>query len=265
LSVSCIRPGILALNYYNEGNARSFGMANVQAVITDHWSGMGNPAGLASVTSSSIGISYINFYQVQELGMGSISLTVPTKSGTCSLNYTAFGYASYSLNHSTLSYGKALGKKLYAGIGLNCFIIHQSSGFGNLFAFVPSIGIQWLPSEPVILGVVVFNPAGQSYIPSGYLKIPSVIRIGMGFTFGREVRMYMEAEKKSNEKLNYLGGIEITFEKIIVMRLGVAPGMYPMYSFGIGFRFRQAVIDMAAIRHPVLGFSPVLTINYHFN
>ena len=264
MSVSCLRPGIFALSYYSEGNARSFGMANVQAVITDHWSGMGNPAGLATVGSTYVGISYMNLYQIPELGMGAISFTVPTKSGNYSLNYTSCGSSSNSLNHATLSYGKVLGKKLHAGIGLNYFIIHQASGFGNLFALVPSIGIQWQPSQPVILGLYAFNPARQSYFPSGHLGIPAVIRAGMGYTFGKEVMICIEVEKKSNDKLKYQGGIEITFEKMIVMRLGMTSCMYPRYSFGMGFKFGHTVIDIAATRQPVLGFSPVLTLNYHF-
>jgi hypothetical protein len=239
-------------------------MANVQAVITDHWSGMGNPAGLATVGSACIGISYMNLYQIPELGMGAISLTVPTKSGNYSLIYTTFGSSSCSLNHATLSYGKVLGEKLHAGVGLNYFVIHQSSGFGNLFALVPSIGIQWQLFQPVILGLYVFNPAGQSYIPSGHLGIPAVIHAGIGYAFGKEVTVCFEVEKKSNEKLKYQGGIEITFEKMIVMRLGMTSGMYPCCSFGMGFSFGHTVIDIAAIRQPVLGFSPVLTLNYHF-
>ena len=68
---------------------------------------------------------------------------------------------------------KPLGKKIRAGIGMHYLMIHQPDGYGNLYAVVPSLGIQFLPVTGLTVGFHVFNPAGQQYIPAGYIEIPA--------------------------------------------------------------------------------------------
>jgi hypothetical protein len=244
------------------GDARSQGMANARVMISNSWSGLNNPAGLAGIGAISFGLYVENRYQVSELSLGAFSLGIPTKTGTYGISYAAFGYSLFNQEHASLSYGKALGKKIRAGIGIHYLMICQPYENGNLYAFVPSLGIQLLPVNGLTVGFHVFNPAGQPYNPAGYIKIPAVYSAGVGYNLGNEVLLCAEAEKSSLEKTKYYGGVEFTLVKIFLVRFGLSSGEFQKLSFGIGYHGRQVSIDMAATRHPILDFQTSLSLSY---
>jgi hypothetical protein len=245
-----------------QGDARSQGMANARVMLANQWSGLNNSSGLAGVKATSFGLYYANYFQVPELGVGAFSFVIPTSTGTYAVSYAAYGYSLFRQSHAVLSYGKAFGNIFRAGIGLHYLMIRQSYDYGTLYAFVPSLGIQLLPLTGLTVGVDVFNPAVQHYIPSGYQDIPAVIRAGIGYNLGNEVLICAEVEKASKEKAKCYGGVEITLQKMVLMRLGFSSGEFPGFSFGIGFQSRHLKIDVASARHPVLGFSSALGIAY---
>jgi hypothetical protein len=237
-------------------------MANARVMLANHWSGINNPAGLAGITATSFGLNYENHFELPELGMGAFSIGISTKTGNFGISYMTFGYSSFHQGEASLSYGKAFGKKFRAGIGLHYLLICQPADYGNLYTFLPSLGIQLLPLKGITLGVQVFNPAGQQYIPSGYLDIPSGFRAGAGYTLGNEVLLCAEVEKILKDKASYYGGFEIALQKMLLVRFGVSFGLFPQFSFGIGLQCRHLTIDLAAARHPVMGYSPAIGLSY---
>jgi len=245
----------------SHGAARSQGMANASVMLADPWSGVGNPAGLAVLTNLAFSIHYENYFLVPDLGLEFFSCGMPTKTGTFGISYSTFGYSFYRESQACLSFGKSFGNKFRAGIGLHYLMIRQSADLGNLSALVPALGIQAIPMPGLTIGLQVFNPAGQQYVPTGHLTIPTLIDAGLGYELGGEIFICFETEKRSLEKLKYYGGIEINLQKLIIARFGVSSGEYPGYSFGLGFQIRPLTIDIAATHHPVLGFSPAITIS----
>ena len=243
-------------------SARSVGMSGANVVLTDHWTGFCNPAGIAAAGTPTAGISYINYYLVPEMGTGSLSGIIPTRTGNFGLDYASTGNKYFATNHAGVVFGRAIGKKIRTGIEVNYILIRQPKGYGNLYAFVPSVGIQFLPSENILAGVMVFNPAKQKMLPAGEISLPFIIRAGIGYRLGRELMICLEAEKRSEEKMSIHCGTEISFSEKIKIRLGGASGTYTTCSFGAGFRFGRMNIDLGVSRHPVLGFSPCLSIVY---
>jgi hypothetical protein len=262
MSALLIVTDIHGTNYLLSGNARTTGMAGAHVMLSDEWSGYSNPAGLSTCHAIRFGLTCENYYMVPELIKGSFSVAVPVKNGGFGFNYSTFGNSYYGESEASLSYGRSLGGKLRAGIGFNYLMINQPEGYGNLFAFIPSAGLQVIPVKSLVVGLFVFNPARQQFNPKGNITIPLIIRAGIGCKLGDEILFCLEAEKKPEEILRLYGGMEIVFEKIITLRFGASSGKCPVYSFGMGFRFRKMVTDLAVSRHPVLGFSPGLTIGY---
>jgi hypothetical protein len=243
--------------------SRSRGLAGVSVMLADRWSGIGNPAGLAALEQLSFSLFYENYYLLPETGLGAFTLSKPTKTGTFGLNCSTFGYSLYRESRIGLSFGKTLGRKIRAGIGLHYLKVRQDADYGNLSALVPSLGIQVLPLQNLIFGLQVFNPAGQQYVPSGFLAIPVEVHTGFGCRLGKEFFISAEAEKRSREQLTCRGGIEINLKQQLIFRFGIASGVFPEYSFGLGLIFQSVTIDIAAVHHPVLGFNPSLTFSFN--
>lgn len=240
--------------------SRSQALANVRVMLADEWSALGNPAGLALVSRISAGIHYANPFMVPELGTSAFSLGIPAFTGTFSLCYTSFGNSYYHENHLCLSFGRTFGAGFRAGIGLHYLTVRQPADAGNLSVLVPALGIQALLGPSMTFGLRVFNPAGQQYVPAQFRSLPVVLQSGVGFQAGKEVLLCLEAEKCSGEPFRLRGGLEIDLRKVFKIRFGISSGRFPYYSFGLGCYTRPLLIDLSVSRHPVLGFSPAITV-----
>ncbi len=249
---------------YFQGDPRSRGMSHAGVMLTDHWSGLENPAGLAGLNNTTFGICYSNNYLISQLGTGAASCGIRTASGNYGISIMSFGYASFRQSMASLSFGRNLGKKLRAGIGIHGMLISQAAGYGNLYAVIPSLGLQIIPVERITFGVHVYNPADQEYAPAGYLKIPAGWQAGVGIQFGKEVLLCLEAEKNRHDPFVCYGGFEILLQEKIPLRFGISSGTQAELSFGIGFHSRRLQVDLAATRHPSLGFSPAIGLSYSF-
>jgi hypothetical protein len=223
---------------------------------------MNNPSGMAGLTGTSMGMSYENYFQLPEMGMASFSFGIPTKSGVFGLGYNSFGFSGLRQNQASLAYGRAFDKRLRAGIGLHWLTVAQPAGYTDLFAIVPSIGIQVMPHENVRVGFTVFNPAQQDFRPSGYKKIPSAFLAGIGYRLGREVWVCLEAEKGYGETARYTAGIEVNPHETIRFRFGVVPVRGSTFSFGLGYKFKKMSVDASVLHCPVPGYRTALGITY---
>jgi hypothetical protein len=195
---------------------------------------------------------------VSQLGTGAASCGIITTTGNYGISIMSFGYSSFRQSLASLCFGRNLGKRLRAGIGIHGMLVSQASGYGSLYAVIPALGVQFIPGERVTFGIHVYNPAGQEYIPAGYLEIPAGLQAGVGIRFGKEVLLCFEAEKNRRAQFNYYGGFEIMLHEKIPVRFGLSSGTQTELSFGIGFRSPRLQVDLAATRHPALGFSPAI-------
>lgn len=243
---------------------QSMGMAHSGVMLANTWSGLSNPAGLPGIRTIRFGISYENSFMVPGAGTEALACIIPTRTGNYGISLVSFGNSGFLTGQASLSFGKTFGDKFRAGIGLHYLYIHQQEGYGNLFALVPSAGIQVLPNKKLVLGLHVLNPVHQQYHPEGFAGIPVVITGGAAYSFGDEVTWYGGMHQSSGEKLQVFSGFEISLQKALQIRFGVHSGNYPELAFGLGYKSPHLTMDLAVIRHPVLGFLPAFGISYAF-
>jgi hypothetical protein len=221
-----------------------------------------NPAGLAEIRGTFFGLYCSNQFHLAELSTVASSVSFPTRTGNYSISYLTFGYSSFRQSQASLSYGKSMGKWIRAGIGVHYLSIRQGAGYQHLFALVPSVGLQLIPMKGITFGAKIFNPASQRFIPSGYQDVPAFFQAGIGYSMGDEVLICAEARKTAGEEVSYYGGAEITLQQIFLIRFGVSSGKMPGFSFGVGYRKNHMSLDLAATRHPLLGFSSGVGLGY---
>jgi hypothetical protein len=239
-------------------------MSHAGVMLSDQWSGLENPAGLAGLRKTAAGVCYSSYYMVSQVGTGAASFALTSRTGNFGVHLMSFGYSSFRQKLASLCYGRNLGKKLRAGVGIHYLRINQAAGYGNLYAVIPSLGLQVIPVEGVIFGIHIYNPAGQEYSPAGYLEIPAGWQAGTGISFGKEVLLCIETEKNRHDPIRCYGGFEVSIFEKISIRVGLSSGIQNEISFGIGFHNQSLQVDMAATRHPALGFSPAVGLSCSF-
>ena len=99
--------------------ARSSAMGNASVSFTDLWSAHHNQAGLGFVRETSAGVYYENRFMLKEISIRGGAIAIPVKGGTFGLCLTNFGYKLYNENKYSLSFAKAFGEKLSAGIAMD--------------------------------------------------------------------------------------------------------------------------------------------------
>jgi hypothetical protein len=189
---------------------------------------------------------------------------LPVRAGTFALSFSRYGYEAYHESQAGLSFGKSLGKRFKAGVSLDYKKIKQYADYGNLFAIIPSCGIQVLPFKCLTLGLQVTNPAGQGYYPHGFMKSPALVKAGLAYQPDPDILFCFDVNSESGCKPVYCGGIEYNFERQFIFRLGLSSSRCMQYSLGIGYSGKHMKTDFAVMHHPVLGFSPAITLTCFF-
>jgi len=241
-------------------DARSRGLGGSGVMLPDQTHGMSNPASLSTLERTSFSLHAENPFFIPELATGALSLCIPSKTGTFGITYCASGYDAYRESKTSLAFGKALGKRLRAGIELNYCHIRQYGEYGSFRAFVSALGIQFQPITSLVLGLYLNNPAGQSYYPKGNRKVPTVFRAGLGYRPGEDILFCVEYDRETGRKPVYCAGVECACGRLFSFRLGISSAECRRYSFGLGLRHDHLKTDLAVSHHPVLGYSPAITL-----
>ncbi len=242
--------------------SRSKGIGNVSVMLSDAWSGLNNPSGLAVQENITFAFHYENHFLLPEMGSEAFSFCVPTGSGTFALKYSCYGYHGYRESKTGLAYGKSFGEKLRAGIELNYLHIHQGEGYGNFHTVIPGMGIQLLPVANLIIALHIYNPAHQKFSNLNSEPVPVMIRAGAGYRMAEDVLVCFEMITRSGNDPAFLTGLEYLVSGSLYVRMGIRFGEYTQASFGIGFRLKSLQVDIAASKHNVLGYSPAVSIAY---
>lgn len=262
LGLLMLSSGTQASGIFVMADARSRSLALADAAITSDATGWSNPAALAFLKRPCINLSAENPWCIAELSSGAFSFCLPVKAGTFAISFNRYGCTAFHESRAALSFGKSLGKKVKAGINLDYLNIKQYGDYGNLYAFIPSFGVQILPVEGLAMGCQVSNPAGQGYYPRGFMKLPVVINAGLAYQPEAEILFCLEVRSESGYKPVFCGGIEYNFEKQFAFRMGLSSSSGMQYNLGIGYMGKHVKTDLAVSHHPVLGFSPSITITF---
>lgn len=243
--------------------ARSAGMGNASVSFGDVWSAHQNQAGLGFVRDISAGAYYENRFLLKELSIKGGVIALPVKGGTFGLCISNFGYSLYNENKYSLSFAKAFGDKLSAGIAMDYLTTKIGEGYGSKGVLAAEFGIQAKPLKGLTLGAHVFNPTRAKISDYNDERLPTIIRFGGDYDFSDKVKVAVETEKDMAQKAVFKAGIEYKPVKEFYLRAGI--GTNPTLTcFGFGINLKNLKIDVAANYHQTLGFSPQLGLTYIF-
>ena len=258
----CISFPLHAGDNYPAG-ARSAGVSNASITLTDGWCTFNNQAGLAYLNSVVAGVYFENKFLVKDLSMQAATLAIPFKPGTLAISYRFFGYSKYYESKAGLAFGRKFSKYFSAGVQVDYLQTHIAEGYGNYNTVVAEIGLLANPSKNFTIGFHLFNPNRIKHKTVPEEKVPTIARLGLGYSFDGKALLVFETEKDLEQKPVYKGGIEIEMLRKLYLRGGYATG-YEQLSFGLGYKFKRLAADIAFARHYVLGFTPHLSLAYAF-
>ena len=240
---------------------RSAGMGYTSVTFSDFWSIQNNQAGLTSIKHTNAGFYYENKFFLKELSFNSCALVLPTKSGVFGFSTNYFGYNKYNESKFGLAYAKQLGKKISVGIQIDYLYTHIAENYGNKGIATFEIGFLSNLTNEFSIGAHIFNPISAKLNDYGNERIPTVFKLGLSYNFNKKVLVCTEVEKDFNFKPLFKAGLEYHIVKEIYIRAGISTNP-TLFTFGFGLEFKNLKLDLASSMHPVLGYSPQISLIY---
>jgi hypothetical protein len=246
--------------------SREAALGGAGVMSTSLWSASHNQAGLGFYPHLALGVHHENKFCVPEFSLHSLVFSLPTGTGTFSLNYSYFGYPVYNESKIGLGFGKALNDKFSAGIQFDYLHTYIDDETGNHGAVVIEAGILARPVKNLLVGFHIFNPTHSYYSERiDNEHIPMIFKLGIGYNYQDNLFICFETEKNLEwGPVFYKAGIEYRILPMVSARTGVKVGDFAEHSFGLGLILKNIRADIAFSRQQVLGYTPHFSLQYTF-
>ena len=240
-------------------DARGLALARTTSVISDSWSIINNPAGLAKTgDSTQLLAGYQNRYVNMGIHDGTIGIAIPVKSFTPALAVSFFG--DELLNESRIAIGA--GHKIgVAQLGLR-FNYHQIQlrGYGSAQAFSVDLGGIFELSQQLYLGMLITNINQAKFNSEQMNRLPIGLAVGLSYRPNKSLLLNFEVDKKIEEALDFRFGLEYLINNTIIFRTGLSAAQ-PTAHLGFGFNLNAIRLDLAGQYQSVLGFTGCFSIS----
>lgn len=240
---------------------QSGGMGSTQVANANVWATHHNPGLLPWTENISFGIAGENRFFIPELMSQGFAAIVPLKNSAFGLSFASHGFSEYRRSRVGLSYGIKLSDQIAMGIGLNYDALNLGNFYGSSGAVSATIGFSAHVNESLTIGASAFNPFGAKLSNNLDEYIPSLLALGANYKFSDKVSIASEIQKDINQKPLLKFGLDFHPAEILYIRTGFKTGPQS-YTFGLGLKFENLSIDIANWFHPVLGSSPLISLQY---
>ena len=245
-------------------SARNAGMCRSSVALTGFWNIHNNQAGLATLERPTVGISYESKFSLSKLSNKTAAFAYPTNFGVLGVDFNHFGYSQYSEMKIGLVYARAFGKYIRIGLQLDYLQTTLGDGYGSKSNATFELGVQSDITEEITLGAYVFNPIRVKLSDYADERIPAIFRFGLTWHFSDSFLATAEAEKSSfYPKVIIRGGLEYNLKKKFIFRTGFSSGE-EVFAFGFGLNLKGVRLDLSAVMHQTLGFTPQASLSYSF-
>lgn len=240
---------------------RSAGMGNISASLTDIWSVFNNQAGMAWQSGWQAGLFAESRFLIKELSLKAFSVMYSGKPGAFGIGVTHFGDARYSHIKTGFGYARKFGGHFSAGVLLDYSHFSLAEGYGTKGCISFEAGIIYKPAKEWMFGFNLVNPVPIRITETPAEWLPILIRLGGSWSISGKALVTIEIEKELNDKPVIKGGVEVKLVKRMMIRMGIRSNPFEATG-GAGLTWGRIGIDLAAGYHPVLGFSPAISISY---
>ena len=249
--------------YFNISGAESSGLSGASIALTEPTIYLDNQALLSKVDAFSFGAHYYNRYGLSEISTRHLSVMHPLARGGAAYRLSYFGSHPYNELQAGVAYGLRIMEKMAIGAEMDYYNTSLETEEENQQAVSGDIALLVNATENFSIGVQATTISNSSYFNYDGNQINSGFRSGLAYqtkTYG----LFTEAEFQKDSPTIFKAGIQLCFVENLDIRMGISNDDYSHYSFGLGYTLKGIYADVAFVKHPVLGFSSVISLGYRF-
>jgi len=245
--------------------ARSAGMAHASICITDIWAVQQNQAALATLKHPEAGVFSQIVYPNSKVLMNAVAVATPFKYGVISATFTRLGFKNlYNESKYGLGFSRQFGKVISAGMQLNYLSTYiGDNNYGSRGTLAVEAGFIVEVIKNLKVGVHAYNPTRSKTAQYNNERVPTIIKMGLQYTFSDKVFTTLEVEKDIANKPIVKAGVEYRIVKEVYLRGGLSNNP-SLNAAGFGIQLKKFNLDFAASFHPQMGVSPQIGLRYRF-
>lgn len=240
--------------------AQSAALAGASTGLSTDLRGGANPAAWAHVDRWTLMLDAAQLYGLSELRYGDVLIIGRMGSTAIAAGASTFGYDLYRSIDLDFGGARRVGVGTFRRVAIGLRARRHSvriERYGSASALGITAGMI-LPLTPLVsLGVSVDNALASGPLRHDLarrLTIGVALRSSTAFTFVSDVGKELEAPVAAS------AGVELTPHTVLHLRGGVRSSPF-MLAAGFGVVLPHVRADAAAVRHPVLGWSTVLSLH----
>ncbi len=243
--------------------ARATALGDASVTLSDVFSSSTNQAGLGFVDRYAVGLYADRKFLNAAINNFNVALALPfKKAGTFGLSANYYGYKYYNETKIGLAYARSFYNKVSFGVQFDYLrMTVLELGSRNFFTF--ELGLQYKPWKVLTIGAHVYNPIPYKVEKVYGERLPTIVKFGLGYEPSAKVLIAAEYEQDINYKPQFKGGVEYRPIKYFTIRAGVQTTPFSV-SLGFGGNVSGFSLDVGGSYHPVLGFTPQLSMLYSF-
>lgn len=234
-------------------------MGNTSVAFQDINSAFSNPAGLATLPGWSATALAEQRFLIPEIRSVAAAGAIDTRAGVFGLHLHYFGFEAYNEQRLGLLYARRLFEHLYAGAALD-LLNTRIPDYGSQFNLTGGIGLQAMLTDPLWLGVHLFNPFRIQRNNGEYY--PTLLKAGFSYRASTKLLLSGEAEKDIDFPLRWKGGAEYQSTERLAIRVGFSTQPIQTTA-GAGLSWPNGLkFDFAFQWHQLLGWTPAFSVVY---
>jgi hypothetical protein len=243
---------------------RSKALAHASVTLSDVWSVHHNIGSVGFIDKSAAGMTYENRYGFNELSTRGLSGVVALEFGAFGAEIRQFGFDAYNENLVALGYAMKLSKNISAGVKLNYqWISIQENRYENAKAVSADLGFTAQLNNDLTLGANIQNISNSSFDNYEDLRVPTIFRLGLGYTFSKQLLTLVEVEKDLTYPLITKFGMEYRPIDLLYLRGGFRTNDF-RFAFGLGINWKWFQLDLGMDYQNLLGYTTQGTLVFSF-
>ncbi len=211
---------------------------------------------------SSITAGYVCPYQLKELSVRKLELLIPVYGTDISGLLEQSGDEIFNETMAFAGAGKHLSEKIYLSVQCGIYSVKSVVNEGGA-TVLANLQMLYKPAGNLIIGTYIFNPVGLE-IKTQTIPFKTGQSFHTGFRYDpvENFSVILEYSRFLGKYSKISLGADYAILKTFHIRGGISANPV-IPSFGIGWTTNRLALSFAINRHPVLGNTPAISINYN--
>jgi len=219
-----------------------------------------NQAGLARVQNFEALFSTEQRFGIEQLNHSFLAISKRILSDNIfGLFISSYGIDALKQQQISLSYARSMSQRLNIGLAFDLFLI-DAKEYGKSNNYTINAGIQYELNDRFLVGLHITNPVKSSVNENS--EIVSSYDVGLKYVVTNKVDLYAQVEKVSGYNVSAAFGIDYEIHQMLRLRVGASSAASTIH-FGMAIPLSDQInLEGSAYRHPSLGLTPGLSVNY---